>query len=70
MTVFHKPFAIGLLPLDLDEWLDVDDQLEFYLREKDRLYAEHPDLVFQAEKETHTSQDEILQSIIECLIAQ
>ena len=70
MTVFHKPFAIGLLPLDLNEWLDVDDQLEFYLEEKDRLYGEHPNLVFQAEEGTQASQDEILQSIVESLIAQ
>ncbi|MEP3630198.1 MAG: DUF3445 domain-containing protein [Hyphomicrobiales bacterium] len=70
MTVFHKPFAIGLLPLNLSEWLDVDGQLEFYLEEKDRLYDAHPDLVFQAEEGTQASQDEILQSIIECLIAQ
>lgn len=70
MTVFHKPFVIGLLPLDLSEWLDVDDQLEFYLEEKDRLYGAHPDLVFQAEEETQTSQGEILQSMVDCLIAQ
>ena len=70
MTVFHKPFAIGLLPLDLGEWLDVDVQLEFYLEEKDRLYAEHPDLVFQAEEETLASQEEILQSVVESLTAQ
>ncbi|MEP1443057.1 MAG: DUF3445 domain-containing protein [Hyphomicrobiales bacterium] len=70
MTDFHKPFAIGLLPLDLGEWLDVDDQLEFYLEEKSRLYGAHPDLVFQAEEGTQASQEEILQSVVTSLLAQ
>ena len=38
-----KPFTIGLKPLDLATWLEVDDALEPYLAEKDRLYAELPE---------------------------
>lgn len=69
MLAYHKPFAIGLLPLDLDAWFHVDDQLEYYLTEKDRLYAKHPELVFQAEEDTHAAQEEILKAITEHLIA-
>ncbi len=53
-------FRIGLKPLDLGDWLEVDDQLEFYLGEKARLIAEHGDGVFLAELGSEAAQAEVL----------
>ena len=55
-----KPFTIGLKPLDLALWLEVDGQYEAYLAEKRRLYAEIPDKVFVAEEGTQDAQHEVL----------
>lgn len=62
-----KPFTIGLKPLDLATWLEVDEALEPYLAEKDRLYAELPDKVFVARDDTHAAQQEVLDLIAENL---
>lgn len=65
-----KPFTIGLKPLDPATWLEVDDALEPYLAEKDRLYAELPDKVFVARADTRDAQQEVLDLIVENLGAQ
>ena len=44
-----KPFTIGLKPLDLAEWIELDAHFEAYLAEKRRLYAAIPEKVFVAE---------------------
>lgn len=61
------PFSIGLKPLDIDNWLEVDDRLEAYLSEKDRLSAAHRERVFAAEAHTADSQREVLSMIVEHL---
>lgn len=55
-----KPFAIGLRPLDLANWIEVDDNLGAHLAEKRRLYAEIPEKVFVEEAETRAAQQEVL----------
>ena len=62
-----KPFTIGLKPLDLATWLEVDDALEPYLAEKDRLYAELPEKVFVERADTRAAQQEALGLIVENL---
>jgi dimethylamine monooxygenase subunit A len=63
-----SPFAIGLTPLDMAQWIETDGALEAYLREKDRLYADHPEIVFVEEADTRASQQEILQAIVSWLL--
>ncbi|MDB5507037.1 MAG: hypothetical protein JWR75_1675 [Devosia sp.] len=55
-----KLFAIGLKPLDLTTWIDVDADLGRYLAEKARVYAAHPSQVFAAEPDTDAAQREVL----------
>jgi hypothetical protein len=64
-----KPFTIGLKPLDLAEWIEVDDDLEMYLAEKRRLYATVPDKVFVEEPDTREAQREVL-DLIEAHLAR
>lgn len=67
MHPLHKAFTIGLAPLDPDDWIEVDDRLEHYLAEKDRLLSEIPDRVFAEEPETRASQQEILDRLADHL---
>ena len=67
MHPLHKAFTIGLAPLDPDHWIEVDDRLEHYLAEKDRLLSEIPDRVFAEEPETRASQQEILDGLADHL---
>lgn len=55
-----KPFTIGLRPLDLAEWIEVDDDFDEQLREKRRIEAAHLDQVFVAEPDTEAAQREVL----------
>jgi len=55
-----KPFTIGLKPLDLADWIEVDGNLAAHLAEKRRLYAGMPDKVFVAEPDTRAAQQEVL----------
>jgi hypothetical protein len=55
-----KLFTIGLKPLALDAWIEVDEHLPLYLAEKRRLYAEIPGKVFVEEQETRDAQHEVL----------
>lgn len=54
------PFTIGLKPLDLAEWIEVDEHYSSYLEEKRRLYAERADQVFVEEPATRDAQQEVL----------
>lgn len=58
-----QPFTIGLKPLDLNDWIEIDDDLEVYLAEKDRLYAALPEKVFVAEPDTAKAQREVLDAL-------
>jgi hypothetical protein len=62
-----KPFTIGLRPLDLACWLEIDEHREAYLAQKQRLYAEIPEKVFVAEAGTEDAQQEVLDLIAEHL---
>ncbi|MGB3536991.1 MAG: DUF3445 domain-containing protein [Mesorhizobium sp.] len=55
-----KLFAIGLKPLDLVRWIEVDEHYPAHLAEKRRLYAGMPGKVFVAEAGTQTAQQEVL----------
>ena len=59
-----KPFQIGLKPLDPTTWIEVDDNLAFYLAEKNRLYAEETANVLVAEAGTVAAQQEVLDMLI------
>ena len=75
MTLRHTPydgssapFTIGLKPLALPDWIEVDDLLGAYLAEKDRIYATMPENVFVAENDMHDAQAEVLQMLAEHLL--
>jgi len=57
------PFTIGLKPLDLTEWLEIDALHMPYLAEKRRLFAERPADVFAEEADTREAQREVLDLI-------
>ncbi|MGA0236324.1 MAG: heme-dependent oxidative N-demethylase family protein [Alphaproteobacteria bacterium] len=52
-------FRIGLQPLDLAEWFELDDQLDHYRAEKDRLTATKGAAVFREEPGTTQAQAEV-----------
>lgn len=60
-------FQIGLKPLDVSDWIEIDGLLEAFLAEKDRLHALHPEQVFVAEKGSEAGQRETLALLIEHL---
>ena len=64
-----KPFTIGLKPLGLDQWIDVDEYLLPHLAEKRRLYADIPEKVFVEENGTREAQQEVLDLIVAYLAA-
>ncbi|MEW9804418.1 DUF3445 domain-containing protein [Mesorhizobium sp. ZMM04-5] len=55
-----KLFTIGLRPLDLATWIEIDDSFDFQLAEKRRIHADYPDKVFVAELGTESAQAEVL----------
>ena len=57
-------FRIGLEPLELKDWLEVDGQLPFYLEEKVRLTALYSEHVFAAEADTDEAQREVLNLVL------
>ena len=60
----HKPFSIGLAPLDLADWIEPDERLLPDLAEKDRLFAGRRDIVFAAEPDTRDAQREVLDLLL------
>jgi hypothetical protein len=59
-----KLFTIGLKPLDLAGWIEVDRHYAAHIAEKQRLYATIPDLVFVEEDGTRDAQREVLDLIV------
>ncbi|RWB61537.1 DUF3445 domain-containing protein [Mesorhizobium sp.] len=55
-----KLFTIGLKPLELDRWIEIDRFLLPHLAEKRRLYTEIPEKVFVEEDGTRDAQREVL----------
>lgn len=53
-------FTIGLMKLDLANWIEIDDSFDFQLAEKRRLHSQYPGEVFVAEPGTEDAQAEIL----------
>lgn len=62
------PFTIGLKPLDLSDWIEIDRHYAEHLGEKDRLIAESPEAVFAAEAGTGDAQREVLELVVDHLI--
>ena len=62
-----KLFTIGLKPLDLADWIEIDGTYDAQMREKRRIYAAHPDKVFVAEDQTEDAQQEVLSLLLEHL---
>ncbi|WP_018235589.1 DUF3445 domain-containing protein [Ensifer sp. BR816] len=62
-----KPFTIGLTQLDPDRWIEPDEALDFYLREKTRLLAANRHDVFAAEAGTEAAQRELLDFLTDYL---
>ncbi|OAP37819.1 NADH dehydrogenase [Sinorhizobium glycinis] len=62
-----KPFTIGLTQLDPDRWLEPDEALDFYLREKARLLTANRENVFAAAAGTEAAQLELLDFLIDYL---
>jgi dimethylamine monooxygenase subunit A len=58
-----KPFTIGLKPLDINTWIEVDAHFPQYLAEKRRLYAEQTQNVLVAEDSSKAAQQEVLDLI-------
>ena len=65
-----KLFAIGLKPLELDRWIEVDENLLPHLAEKRRLYAEIPGSVFVEEEASRDAQREELDMLASHLPAK
>lgn len=63
-----KPFAIGLKPLDLHDWIEPDHLLSEHLAEKRRLLAEIPEKVFVEEPGTEAAQREVLDILVAHLL--
>lgn len=63
-------FQIGVKPLGVADWIEVDAELPAYLAEKARLYAERPDEVFAAEPGTEAAQAEVLALLAAHLVAR
>jgi len=64
-----KLFTIGLRPLDLANWIQVDETFDFQLAEKRRIHAEHAAQVFVAEADSGDAQAEVLALLQEHLPA-
>ncbi|MEM8877015.1 MAG: DUF3445 domain-containing protein [Pseudomonadota bacterium] len=59
-----RSFEIGMQPLDPENWIEVDDRLEFYRREKSRLIVEDRDAVWRARSDSLTAQVEVRDGIL------
>ncbi|MEO0327018.1 MAG: DUF3445 domain-containing protein [Pseudomonadota bacterium] len=62
------PFAIGLQPFDLEDWVEVDENLQRYISEKHRLLREIPQQVFVAENASERVQQETLDLFVDHLL--
>ncbi|MDE1992837.1 MAG: DUF3445 domain-containing protein [Rhizobiaceae bacterium] len=60
----QKPFTIGLMPLDMDRWIETDADLDRYLDEKQLLANERRDEIFLAEENTEAAQQEVLDLLV------
>jgi dimethylamine monooxygenase subunit A len=63
----HKPFTIGLSPLDVTQWIEIDHNFAAYIAEKNRLYAEETANVLAAAPESTAAQQEVLELLVDHL---
>jgi len=63
-----KPFTIGLMQLQENEWLEEDQNLIAYIDEKLSLYKSLPDKVLVEDEDTRDSQNEVLALVREHLL--
>lgn len=64
-----KPFTIGLKPLDIKDWIEIDQHLPAYLDEKQRLLTTVQDKILASEPGTEASQREILDALVAHVLA-
>lgn len=69
LDVMARPFQIGLKPLPPEQWIAPPRDLVSYLAEKHRLWRELPEKVFMAEPGTEEAQAELLDRLVEHLLA-
>jgi dimethylamine monooxygenase subunit A len=60
-----KPFNIGVRPLDIQDWVEVDANLPAYLKEKARHYRDDRHQVIVSEESSLEAQSEVLQLLAE-----
>ena len=61
--------GIGVRPLHLTNWIEVDAHLTTYLAEKHRLIAEIPDLVWAGDFASEAAQQEVLRLLVPHLLS-
>lgn len=66
----HFRLAMGLLPLDLHDWLEPDEQMVVELAEKERLLCERHSEVFAALPEAAAGSTEVLELLVGYLPTQ
>ncbi len=71
MTLRHTPydgsshpFGIGLRPLDLANWIEIDEKLPEFLAEKHRLLEEIPDQIWAGDFASEAAQNEVLSMLL------
>ncbi len=64
-----KPFTIGLKPLDVSQWIEVDRHLPGYLDEKAHLSASIPEKVIVSQPDSLAAQTEIRDLVAEHVIS-
>lgn len=62
------PFGIGLRPLDLENWIEVDHHLPRYLSEKHRLLNTIPDNVWAGDISSEAAQREAMNLLVNHLV--
>ena len=67
MTAPSKPFTIGLKPLDLDDWIEIDHTFDAQLREKRRIYASASRQGLRRRRRHRDAQREVLDLLLEHL---
>ncbi|MHC5655920.1 heme-dependent oxidative N-demethylase family protein [Stappia sp. ICDLI1TA098] len=65
-----RPFTVGLMPLDLADWIEPDDRLAEHLARKDELLAGAGAPVLLAEAGTQAAQQEVLDLLFDHLPAR
>lgn len=67
---FPRLFQIGVKPIGIEAWIDVDAELPRYLEQKTRLFAERPRAVFVASPDSAAAQEEVLQLLSDHLVVR